>query len=219
MGRVAVIGVCAVGALACFGPAAASAAPVLELSTSEGALAPGARLGFLSGKIFETSEGSVECPTGLLVGTVTSNSGAKDTVSIAAEAPTGPNGVICRTTTQLGSVEVAAGGLPWTQQFVRSGKARLKAATKKLRFTITLPALFGLQCGYEASKIAETFPVAATGVSIPLQLAVSGQVLLRSAVSSTLCPAQVVATGSGVPVIAYGPGSTLLPVQVTRRAA
>lgn len=217
MGRFAVIGVCAAGALACLAPAAA--ASVLELSTSEGTLATGSRLALLSGKVFETSEGTIECPTGLLAGTVTSNSAAKDTVSLTAETPTGPNGVICRTSTQIGSVEVAVGGLPWTEQFARSGKARLKAASKKLRITITLPALLGVQCGYEASRLAQTFPLAATGVSVPLQLAVSGQVLLRSKTSNSLCPAQISATGSGIPLLAEGQGSTLLPVQVTRRAA
>lgn len=209
-------------AWACIGCAAAltgvvgqaSAAKVLDLSTSEGLIAPGTQLNLGVG-VFETPDGAIECAGPITVATLLNNSSAKDKVSIAAAAPTGTKGVVCSTSTPLGSVEVAAGGLPWTQQFASNGKALLKGH-KKLALTVTLP-LLGLHCSYEAGRVLETFPVAPTGVTAPLALSVSNQTFVRSASSALFCPSPVTANFAGVPVTIPGPAATLLPVYVTRR--
>jgi hypothetical protein len=214
--RIAVIGVCAAIGLASAGASSASAAKVLELSTSEGSLAVGAQLSLLSGKVLQTSEGSVECPTSILLGTLASNDTAKDRVTITAGAATGPHGVVCSSTTALGSVEVQAGALPWTQEFAVTGKAKLKGK-KKLSLTVTVPALLFAQCTYEAATLAETFSVGAVGVSTPLALTIAGQSFARAASSSLLCPSQITAGATTVNVAAYGPGAILLPVNATRR--
>ncbi len=216
MRKVAVIGVCTAIVLATAGASSASASRSLELSTSEGALALGSQLSLLSGKVLQTSEGSVECPTSILLGTLSSNNAAKDKVAITAGAATGPHGVVCTSTTALGSVEVQAGGLPWTQEFTAAGKAKLKGK-KKLSITVTVPAFFSARCTYEAPSIAETFTVGALGVPTPLAVTIAPQVFARSASSNLLCPGQVTAGATTVNVAAYGPGATLLPVSATRR--
>jgi hypothetical protein len=216
--RIAVIAVCAAIGLASAvaSSASASAAKVLELSTSEGSLAVGAQLSLLSGRVLQTSEGSVECPTSILLGNLASNRAAKDRVTITAGAPTGPHGVVCSGTTALGSVEVQAGGLPWTQEFAVTGKAKLKGK-KKLSLTVTVPALLFAQCTYEAPALAETFSVGAVGVPTALALQIAGQTFARAASSSPLCPSQITAGATTVSVAAYNPDAALLPVSATRR--
>jgi hypothetical protein len=218
MGTKRVVTLCGVIALALGGAASASAAKTLELSTSEGTIAPGSALDLGGASTFETPVGSVSCSSALFVATLLNNNSSKDKIAIEAGPPNGTNGVLCTTNTALGSVEVKAGGLPWTEQFAVSGKATLKGH-KRLTLTVTLPALFGLQCSYEAKKIAQTFPVAAIGVAAPLQLAVSNQAFARSASSNALCPASVSADFAALPIAVEGAGATLLPVLVTRRAA
>jgi hypothetical protein len=212
------VGIClaCAAAVAIGGAPTASAAKILELSTSEGALAAGTQLNVGATSLFETAAGNIECPDGLLVATLLNNNSAKDKISIEAGIPSGKNGVLCSTSTPLGSVEVAAGGLPWTEQFAGSGKATLKGH-RKLQLTVTAPLLAGLQCSYEAKKISETFPVAATGVTAPLALAVSNQAFVRGSGSSAICPASIAAELSALPVTIEGPSANLLPVFVTRR--
>jgi hypothetical protein len=217
MGRRGILGLCTACVLAGGGAASASAARVLELSTSEAVLTPGSSVNLGGATRFETPEGIVECPDGLLAATLLSNSSTKDQVRIEAGSSTGSGGILCNTTTALGSVEVKAGGLPWIQQFAPSGKAVLKGH-KKLRLTVTVPLLAGLQCSYEAAKILETFPVAANGVATPLALTVTNQAFLRGAGSSVVCPASIALNYPGVPVTIPGPLGGLLPVYVTRLA-
>jgi hypothetical protein len=88
---------------------------------------------------------------------------------------------------------------------------------EKLQLTVTAPLLAGLQCSYEAKKISETFPVAASGVTTPLELAVSNQAFVRGSGSSAICPASIAAEFSALPVTIEGPSENLLPVFVTRR--
>jgi hypothetical protein len=164
----------------------------------------------------DTRRNTVECPTSILVGTLTSNDASKDKVTITSGAYTGPNGVLCTTSTSLGPVEIAAGGLPWTQEFAKTGKAQLKGK-KKLRLTVTVPALLSLQCTYEAPKLAETFTLAAGERPTPLLLTLADQDFVRSSGSGALCPGQISTGGAAVAVAAYGPGGALLPVSVTRR--
>jgi hypothetical protein len=216
MKRRVLIAVCAACAISCTAAASASAATVLDLASSEGTLAAGAQLSVLSGKVLQTPEGTVECPTSILVGTLTSNDASKDKVTITSGAYTGPNGVLCTTSTSLGPVEIAAGGLPWTQEFAKTGKAQLKGK-KKLRLTVTVPALLSLQCTYEAPKLAETFTLAAGERPTPLLLTLADQDFVRSSGSGALCPGQISTGGAAVAVAAYGPGGALLPVSVTRR--
>jgi hypothetical protein len=217
MRRIGIVGLCVVVALA-LGAAASSAAKVLELSTSAGLIAPGSHLNLGGVNRFETPEGVVECPNGILVASLLSNGAAKDEVGIEGGRSTGTHGVICTTTTALGSVEVKAGGLPWSEQLAANGKALLKGH-KKLQLTVTVPSLFGLQCSYEAAKIAETFPLAANGVAAPLEVTVANQAFTRSKTSSTFCPASIAANYSSLPITIEGPAASLLPVFVTRRVA
>jgi hypothetical protein len=197
--------------------AAASAAKLIDLSTTEGLIAPGSLLNLAGAERFETPEGVVECPGGILLATLLSNSSAKDKVSIEGVPATGNNGVLCTTTTALGSVEVKAGGLPWSEQFAANGKALLKGH-RKLQLTVTIPALFGLQCTYEAAKVLATFPLAANGVATPLEVTVSNQFFSRSSHSSTFCPASIAANYANIPVTIEGPSANVLAVSVTRRA-
>lgn len=216
MGRRGMIVLCTVCVLALSGAASASAMRVLELSTSEGALAPGVSLDLGGITSFETPAGTVSCPDGLLVATLLSNNSTKNQISIEAGASAGPNGILCKTTTPLGAVEVKAGGLPWIQQFAPSGKAMLKGH-KKLQLTVTVPLLAGLQCTYEAAKIIETFPLAANGVPMPLELTVANQAFARSKTSNVLCPASIAINFPTVPVTIPGELASLIPVFVTRR--
>ena len=215
MRRIALIGVCTAIAVAAAGASSASAKS-LQLSTSEGPLLPGAQLSLPSGKVLQSSEGSVECPTSVLLGTLLSNGASKDRVSITAGPATGPHGVLCTSTTSLGSVEVQAGGLPWTQEFTVTGKAKLKGK-KKLSLTVTVPAFLDAQCTYEAPSLAESFTVGPVGVAQPLAVTIASQTFSRSASSNPLCPATVTAGASTVSIAAYGPGGTLQPVSATRR--
>jgi hypothetical protein len=194
--------------------ATASASKTLELSTSEGPLAAGTQLNVGGASLFNTALGAIECPDGLLVGTLLNNGAAKDKVSISSGAPNGKNGFLCKTSTPLGSVEVALGGLPWIEQFATSGKAQLKGH-KKLGLTVTVPLLAGLQCSYEARKIAETFPVAPSGVTAPLELSVSNQGFVKGSSSNPICPEGVMTSFEDLPVTIEGPSASLLAVSVT----
>ena len=216
MGRRGIVVLCMACVLALGTAASASAMRVLELSTSAGPLVPGISLNLGGITSFETPEGNVACPEGLFVATLLTNSTAKDQISIEAGPAAAQNGILCTTTTPLGSVEVKAGGLPWIQQFAPSGKATLKGH-KKLQLTVTVPLLGGLQCTYEAAKILATFPLAANGVAMPLELTVANQVFARSKASNVLCPASIAINFPAVPVTVSGELANLIPVFVTRR--
>jgi hypothetical protein len=216
MGRRGIVVLCMACVLALSGVTSASAMRVLELSTSEGALVPGISLNLGGITSFETPQGSVECPAGLFAATLLANNTAKDQISIDAGPGSGSNGIACTTTTPLGSVEVKAGGLPWIEQLAPSGKATLKGH-KKLQLTVTVPLLAGLQCTYEAAKIIETFPLAANGIAVPLELTVTNQAFARSRTSNVLCPASIAINYPGVPVTIPGELASLIPVFVTRR--
>ncbi|HEY2215895.1 MAG TPA: hypothetical protein VGH21_00265 [Solirubrobacteraceae bacterium] len=194
----------------------ASAAKTLELSTSEGVLVPGALIDLGGVNVFESTEGAIECPDGLLVASLLTNGNARDKISVAAGVPTGKSGFICSTSTSMGPVEVKVGGLPWTQQFAASGKALLKGH-HKLQVALTVPVVGGLKCSYETPRISETFPLAANGVAAPLVLAVEAQTLVRSFGSSIVCPAILEAEAASIPVSVLGSRGDLLPVDVTRR--
>ncbi len=215
MRRRVLIAMCVMCAVLCTAAASASAATVLQLTSSEGTLPAGAQLSVLSGKVLQTPQGTVECPTSILVGTLAANDAAKDKVTIASGAYTGPNGVVCSTSTSLGSVEIAAGGLPWTQEFTKTGKAQLKGSGK-LRLTITVPALLSMRCTYEAAKLAETFTLAAGETPAPLLLTLAQQEFVLGPGSGALCPGTISAGGQAVAVAAYGPGGALAPVSIAR---
>lgn len=210
-----IVAVSAVLAFACALPGAASAGKTLELSTSEGPIGAGAALNLTGVESFETPDGTVECPDGLLSATLLQNASAKVRVSIEAGPAAGAHGVLCSTSSSLGAIEVQAGGLPWTQQFAASGKGLLKGH-KHLSLTVGVPAFLGLQCSYETKRIAETFPLGANGVAVPLELALGNQTFTRSSAGNVLCPLTVSANLAALPLTIDGSGGTLLPVFVTR---
>jgi hypothetical protein len=215
MWRIGTTAVLAAAAFALGGAAVASAAKTLELSTSEVALIPGALIDLGGINRFETPEGVVECPNGLFSASLLNNNGAKDKISIDAGLSTGKNGVACSTTTALGSVEVKAAGVPWTQQLAASGKALLKGR-EKLQLSVSVPSLGGLSCGYETPRIDETFALGANGTATPLILAVPSEQFVRSFGSSIVCPALLTTNAAEVPVSVEGASAELLPVFVTR---
>jgi len=206
----------AAAALTFTGAASASGAKVLELSTVEGPLAAGTRVSIGGSGGFETPDGPVECSTAVITAKLLGNDAAADRVTIEGGAPDGPHGVRCTST--LGTIEVQAGDLPWTQQFAATGRGLLKGHGK-LRFTVTVPSLLDLQCSYEDKRISETFPLAAEGVATPLQPSVSDQSFTRSAPSPGVCPASIEADFAGAAVSVPGPSGEPLAVYVTRRTS
>jgi len=158
----------------------ASAATIIKLVDPLGQVANGTTITASSTNLkTKTSAGTLECKNNILPTVLQKNGTAAPAGSGTEEKSFGEAvGVEGPCTTTIGPAVITTGNFPWTVSFKESklaghtgqGEVLVKATggTKKVKFTSVFPALGGLTCVFEASKIQSFITLGKPGSPVPV---------------------------------------------------
>jgi hypothetical protein len=164
--------------------------PKVTLRTAAGPLKRGDPLiAFSSNMVFVTTAGNVECTSNTLSGTMRTNTKEKPSGTIEKEESIGgePEG-LCKTTSPFGPASLAVSNLPWKLKFFNTGKVQLNTGTgdKKIRIISSFPAAGSMKCIFTTKRLLAAFPL--SEAPVPLEIAMTNQVLHLDPASTTGCP-------------------------------
>lgn len=180
----ALFAIVAISAISVAGASGAKEKTVLKLSTSKGALAPGAKVkDFSSNLITETAAGNLECEESTIGWELSKNEAKKDEGSATEDIEAGTyEGLGCKTS--LGAAKITASGFAWPIKLSDKGTGEIKGS-KKVVFTSEFVGgeAKGFTCTLEAAKVKFTFNT--TG---PVKLTVTKQKFKAAKHSNAVCP-------------------------------
>jgi hypothetical protein len=180
--------------MACAGAGAAAAArSELVLKTAAGVLAPGAALVMSSTHVlWQTPAARIECSTGELTGTLSSNGAAKDLASFGSVSFGGHEIEGACRSNDLGPAAFSIAGTPWELEMTRKGTVALKGS-RKLTATVTFIGRPGSPaCTFEAKDLATSLPTIGA-----VTIAWASELFTRSKKgNASLCPSEATLSAS-----------------------